>query len=70
MGENEGRSFRIKSGACKYWLAQLKVELLNTGSHFVDFQNLIDFLKAVLSEHWQTLHDLGRRSENSTKETE
>ena len=48
-------------------LLELKVELVNTGSLFVAFQNLIDFLKAVLSEDWQTLHDLGPGSDNSTK---
>ena len=48
-------------------LLELKVELVNTGSLFVAFQNLIDFLKAVLSEDWQTLHDLGPGSDKSTK---
>ena len=30
-------------------LLELKAELVNTGNLLVDFQNLIDFLKAVLS---------------------
>ena len=51
-------------------LLELKVELVNTGTVFVDFQNLIDFLKTVLSEDWQTLHHLGPGSDKSTKRTE
>ena len=31
-------------------LLELKVELVNTGSLFIDFQNLIDFLMSALSE--------------------
>ena len=36
-------------------LLQLEVELVDTGSAFIDFQNLIDRLKAVSSEDWQDL---------------
>ena len=48
-------------------LLELEVELVNTGSVFIDFQNLIDRLKAVLSEDWQTLDDIAKGSDNSTK---
>ena len=51
-------------------LLELKLELVNTGSLFIDFQNLIDFLKIVLFEDWQTLHDLGPGSNNSVKKIE
>ena len=48
-------------------LLQLEVELVDTGSVFIDFQNLIDRLKAVSSEDWQTLDDIAKGSDNSTK---
>ena len=48
-------------------LLELEAELANTGSVFIDFQNLIDRLKAVLSEDWQTLDDIVKGSDNSTK---
>ena len=48
-------------------LLQLDVELVDTGSFFIDFQNLIDRLKAVSSEDWQTLDDIAKGSDNSTK---
>ena len=49
------------------YLLELEVELVNTGSVFTDFQNLIDCSKAVLSEDCKTLHDIVRWSDNSTK---
>ena len=36
-------------------LLELEVEIVNTGSVFIDFQNLIDRLKAALSEDWQAM---------------
>ena len=48
-------------------LLELEVELVYTGSVFIDFQNLIDRLKAVLSEDWQALDDIAKGSDNSTK---
>ena len=48
-------------------LLQLEVELVDTGSVFNNFQNLIDHLKAVSSEDWQTLDDIAKGSDNSTK---
>ena len=46
---------------------ELEVELVNTGSVFIDFQNLIDRLKAVLYEDWQNLDDIAKGSNKSTK---
>ena len=48
-------------------LLELEVELVNTGTVFINFQNLINCLKAVLSEDWQTLDNIAKRSDNSTK---
>ena len=48
-------------------LLELEVELVNTGSAFIDFQNIIDCLKAVLSGDWQTLDAISKGSDNSTK---
>ena len=48
-------------------LLELEVELVNTGSAFIDFQNIIDCLKAVLSGDWQTLDAISNGSDNSTK---
>ena len=48
-------------------LLELGAELVNTGSVFINFQNLIDCLKAVLSEDWLTLDGIGKESNNSTK---
>ena len=45
----------------------LQLELVDTGSVFIDFQNLIDRLKDVLSEDWQILDDITKGSDNSTK---
>ena len=41
-------------------LLELEVELLNTGSVFIDFQNIIDSLKAVLSGDWETLDAIAK----------
>ena len=48
-------------------LLELEVELVNTDSAFIDFQNIIDCLKAVLSGDWQTLDPISKGSGNSTK---
>ena len=48
-------------------LLELEAWLVNTGSVFIDFQNLIDLLKVVLSGDWQTLDDIAKESDNSTK---
>ena len=48
-------------------LLKLEVKLGNTGSVFIDVQNLNDCLKAGLSEDWQILHDIAKRSDSSTK---
>ena len=48
-------------------LLELKVELVNTGSAFIDFQNIIDCLKAVLSGDWQTLDAIAKGSDNGTR---
>ena len=48
-------------------LLELGAELVNTGSAFINFQNLIDRLKAELSEDWQTLDGIGKEPNNSTK---
>ena len=48
-------------------LLELEVELVNTDSPFIDFQNIIDCLKAVLSGDWQTLDAISNGSDNSTK---
>ena len=47
-------------------LLELEVELVNTGIVFINFQNLINRLKAVLSEDWQTLDNIAKRSDNSS----
>ena len=47
-------------------LLELKVELVNAGSVFINFQNLIERFKAVLSEDWQVLDDIPKESDNST----
>ena len=47
-------------------LLELKVELVNVGSVFINFQNLIERFKAVLSEDWQILDDITKGSDNST----
>ena len=47
-------------------LLELTVELVNVGSVFVNFQNLIERFKAVLSEDWQILDDITKGSDNST----
>ena len=39
-------------------LLELKVELVNVSSFFINFQNLIERFKAVLSEDWQILDDI------------
>ena len=48
-------------------LLELEDKLVNTGSVFIDSQNLIECFKAVLSEDWKTLHDIATGSDNSTK---
>ena len=48
-------------------LIKLEVELVNTGSVFIVVQNVIDCLKAVLSEDWQTLDDNAKGSNDTTK---
>ena len=48
-------------------LLELQVELLNSGSVFIDFENIIDCLKAVLSGDWKTLDAIAKGSDNSTK---
>ena len=48
-------------------LLELEVDLVNTSSVFIDFQNLIDCSKAVLSGDWQTLNAIAKVSDNSTK---
>ena len=47
-------------------MSALKVELVNVGSVFVNFQNLIERFKAVLSEDWQILDDITKGSDSST----
>ena len=46
---------------------ELQVEVVNTGRALSDFQTLIDCLKAVLFEDWQTLDDINKGSDNSTR---
>ena len=48
-------------------LLELEVELVNTGSAFIDFQKIIDCLKAVLSGDLETLDAIAKRSGYSTK---
>ena len=47
-------------------LLELKLELVNAGSVFINFQKLIERFKAVLSEDWQILDDIAKGSDNST----
>ena len=42
-------------------LVELEVKLVYTGIAFINFQNLIDHLKAVLSDDWQRLGDITKR---------
>ena len=49
-------------------LSKLELELVNTNSVFIDLEDLIDFLKAVLSADWKRLHDIAPGSDNNTKE--
>ena len=46
---------------------EFKVELVDAGSALIDYQNLSDCLRAVLSEGWETLDDINKGSGNSTK---
>ena len=48
-------------------LLELEVELANTDSAFIDLQNIIDCLKAVLSGDWETLDATPKGLDNSTK---
>ena len=48
-------------------LLELEVELVNTNSAFIDLQNIIYCLKAVLSGEWQTQDATPKGSDNSTK---
>ena len=48
-------------------LLELQVELVNSGSVFIDFQNIIDCLKAVLSGDWQTLDAIAKGSDNGMR---
>ena len=43
-------------------LVEQEVELVNSGSVFIDFQNIIDCLKAVLSEYWHILDAIAKGS--------
>ena len=57
---------RIKQQQKWEKMSALKVELVNVGSVFVNFQNLIERFKAVLSEDWQILDDITKGSDSST----
>ena len=48
-------------------LLELEVELVNTGSAFIDFQKIIDCLKAVLCGDLETLDAIAKGSGYSTK---
>ena len=56
MGENECRSFRMR-----------ELELVNTGSVFIDFQNKTDYLKGVLFGDWETVDAIAKWLGYSTK---
>ena len=43
-------------------LVEQEVELVNSGSVFIDFQNIIGCLRAVLSEYWQILDAIAKGS--------
>ena len=55
MGEKGCRSVRVK------------IELVDAGSALIDFQKLSHCLRTVLSEGWETLDDINKGSDNSTK---
>ena len=48
-------------------LLEPEVEIATTANVFINFQNLIDSLKVVLSEDWQTLDDISKGPDSSTK---
>ena len=48
-------------------MGEAEVELVDTGSVFIDFENLIDCLKTVPSEDWQTLDEIAKGSDNGNK---
>ena len=48
-------------------LLEPQVEIATTANVFINFQNLIDSLKVVLSEDWQTLDDISKGPDSSTK---